>query len=402
MQDETPTVLTMSDAHVRSRLGRNLAAMSRLVSMEDEAAAALCDEILTGPPAWWPHRLQKAQGTKTCGMARQLLVRARMLLENRPADALQLTQMAVEIAEALDPEEYPRSLVFRGRAHALREHAVVLRFMGRFGECLDFVARAARILEQLACAHFDLALLAIVKASALMNLNRNEEAAQLARDAGETFLDFKDRQRYVSARMVEAAALYEAVAIERAQEIWQSLEHHPDLDDVGAVRLAHNIAICRIDLGQNVDGVVAPLQRCIVEFAALGMLGERTRSRWKLGTALLVSGRVGEAIPVLRLAWHEFAEMSLMVDAALTALDLAEALLANQEPDQVPMICHDVVAQLTKAGMASRAITALSLLREAAAMGRASRDLVRSTQATVQRVTREEALLFAPGGGGEG
>ncbi|HEV7240812.1 MAG TPA: hypothetical protein VGQ36_16350 [Thermoanaerobaculia bacterium] len=407
MHDETKTVVrslidarTSKEESVR-RLRKNIAAMAQLVCDEDEAAVALCDEVLTGPSAWWPQRLHKTPGAKTAGVARQLALRSRSIVENRPADALQLAQMAIEIAEALHPEDYPHGHVLRARAQALRQEAMVLSFMGRFPECLDSVTRAARVFEQVPCAQFDLARLAIAKAVALLNLSRNEEAAELAREAGETFVRFHDRPLSFQARMVEAAALYEGAAVERALKIWESLEHDPNLGPAGAVHLAHNIAICRIDLGREVDAVIEPLRRCIVEFEALGMLTERSRSRWKLGTALMVCGRVGEAIPILRLAWHEFAEMSMMVDGALAALDLAEALLANEQPDQVPMICHDVIAQLTKAGMTSYAITALSLLREAAAMGQASRDLVRTTHATVRRVTREEAQLSAPGEGGE-
>ena len=85
-----------------------------------------------------------------------------------------------------------------------------------------------------------------------------------------------------------------------------------------------------------------------------------------------------------------------MVDAALAALDLAEALTVNGEPEQVPMICHEVIAQLTRAGLAHYAVPALTLLREAAATGKASRALIRETHATLKRVAKEEARLFAP------
>lgn len=355
---------------------------------EDETAAVLCEEIFTGPPAWWPQRLRRTDGAQTAGMVRAILQRARLLSESRPPDALQATLMAEVVAEALEPEAYPRTVVVRLRSLALREQAAVLWFMGRYGECLEVAERSKRLIEWLPCAEWDLARLAQVKASALQNLNRTEEAAELAREAGETFLRFGDRPRYVGARMIEAAALYEGGQVERALEIWRSLEGDRGVDAVGAVRLAHNVAMCVVDLGREVETVVEPLRRCAAEFERHGMLAERTRSRWTLGTALMVSGRIPEAIGVLRTAWREFAEMKLMVDAALAALDLAEALLANEEPNSVPAICREVIAQLTTAGMAPRAIPALSLLREAAAMGRASRTLVQETRAVVGRAGR--------------
>jgi hypothetical protein len=69
--------------------------------------------------------------------------------------------------------------------------------------------------------------------------------------------------------------------------------------------------------------------------------------------------------------------------------------VANEEPDQVPMICHHAVAQLTSAGLPAQAMPALSLLREAAAMGRVSRDVIRDTHAEVKRVGREGVPAFA-------
>jgi hypothetical protein len=60
----------------------------------------------------------------------------------------------------------------------------------------------------------------------------------------------------------------------------------------------------------------------------------------------------------------------------------------------VPAICRQVIAQLTNAGLATRAIPALHLLRETAVQGEASRDLIRSTHATVKTIAREDARLF--------
>jgi hypothetical protein len=188
--------------------------------------------------------------------------------------------------------------------------------------------------------------------------------------------------------------LYDGRAVERALEVWRSVEGDRDLDPIGALRVTHNIALCLCDLGRG-EEAIAPLQHCLSEFAARGLLTERTRSRWQLGNALLGTVRNRKAISTLHLAWREFAELDLMVDAALAALDLAEALVANAQPERVPAICHEVIAQLTNAGLAMQAIPALSLLREAADIGGASRAFIRETHATVMHVGREEARLSA-------
>lgn len=363
-----------------SRAWDEIEPMFNALQAEDSAAAALCEQLLAGPPASWPDRLRRTPGAYTLGMARQLLQRRPAAAESRPAGALQMTSMAIEIAERLDPRKYWPDHLTHVRAQALRDHASVLSFMGRYAAALEYVERAARLFEHVPAAELDLAQLALVKASALRMQNRSDEAVALAHAAGETFLRFWDRLRYVNARITEAALLYDGGAVERALEVWSSLPGDPGIDPIGELRVTHNIALCLCDLGRR-EEAVAPLQRCVSEFERLGLASERTRSRWYLGNALLGTARQREAIVALRTAWREFAEMDLMVDAALAALDLAEALVANEEPEQVPMLCHEVIAQLTNAGLAAQAIPALSLLREAAAMGRASRAFIRRTHA---------------------
>lgn len=373
----------------------NVTAFAERARAEEQGAAVLCDEILTGPSTWWPQRLRKTQGTRNAGMVKQLLDRMRSLLESSPANALQVTAMAIDIANALDVCDYPCDYVVKLRAQAARDHAYVLSFMGRFPEALDFVERAKRLFDQVPLPEYDLARLALVKSSILQYVDRASEAATLAREAGDTFLRFGDRVRYVNARITEGSVIYNAGNLERALAIYQSVENDPGLDDSGSVRVAHNIALCLLDMKEPARAVEY-LQRCVAQFDMLGMETERTRSRWKLCSALVASEKTLDAIPMLRQTWREFEQLDLIADAALVALELAEALLACQQVEEVPAICRDVISQFTRAGMASRAITALSFLREAVAIGQASPSLVRHVHAFLRELPAEQPRLFAP------
>jgi hypothetical protein len=145
------------------------------------------------------------------------------------------------------------------------------------------------------------------------------------------------------------------------------------------------------------------VQRSVAEFEMLGMETERTRSRWMLARALLSLGKMREAIPALRQTRREFEELELIADAGLVALELAEALLSAEQYEEVPAICRDVIAQFTRSGMSARAITALSFLREAVAIGQASPSLVRHVHAFLRELPAEQPRLHAspPGGVGE-
>ena len=372
----------------------NVAAFAEQARREDERAATLCDEILSGPPQWWKQRLRKADGALTAGMVKQLLERMRALVSSQPANALQVTALAIEVANGLDVSAYPCDYVIKLRAQALRDHAYVLSFTGRYPEALEFAERSKRLFDQVPLPEYDLARLALVKAFILQSIDRIEEAAQLAHEAGDTFLRFGDRARYVNARLTEGSVMYCGRAYERAMEIWKSIENDPAVDDMYAVRIAHNIALCLSDLGRPAEAAEY-LVRCVAQFEMLGMDTERTRSRAALGHTLLAAGKATEAIPALRQTWREFERLDMVADAGLVALELAEALLAIGQSEEVPTICRDVIAQFTRAGMASRAITALSFLREAVAIGHASPSIVRHVHAFLRQLPAEQPRLFA-------
>jgi tetratricopeptide (TPR) repeat protein len=368
---------------------------SRRAAEEEEQASAFCDEILAGPPTWWPQRLRNLPAARTAGVVRHLLERMRQLLERSPSHALQATTLAIEIANALDPAAYPNDYAVRLRAQAWRDHAFVLSFLGRTPEALQCAGRSRRLFEQVPLPEYDLARLSVVEASILRMVDRADEALELIRDAARTFVRFGDEKRAVETRMTEGAILHYRGALEEALKVWIDLQHHPALDALGELRLELNIANCHADLGHP-ELAAEVVRGCIEEFGMLGMETERTRSRWLLGHTLAASGRTNEAIPVLRQTWREFTALEMTADAGLTALDLAEALLVAGQPAQVPAICREVIAQFTEGGMVSPAITALSFLREAVAIGTATPSLVRHVHDFLRQLPAEQPRLYAP------
>jgi len=373
----------------------DVVAFAARAKQEEEHARALCDEILSGPSSWWPQRLRKADRAYTAGMVKELLERMRQMLESSPAAALQVTALAIDVSHALDVAEYPCDYVVKLRAQAFRDHAYVLSFMGRFPEALDFAERAKRLFEQVPLPEYDLARLALVRASIYRSTDRVAEAIQLARGAAETFRRYGDMTRWANARITEAAMIYESGAIEDALAIWKSLENAPEIGDDGRIMLIHNIGVCYRELGQ-LDVAAAYLRRSAAELALMGKDTEATRSRWNLGQTLVAAGQPREAIPVLRQAWREFERYDMVADAALAALQLAEAMLLTGDASEVAAICRDLIARFTAAGMTSRAITALSFLREAVAIGQATPSLVRHVHDFLRELPAERPRLYAP------
>ncbi|HYR28476.1 MAG TPA: tetratricopeptide repeat protein [Thermoanaerobaculia bacterium] len=368
---------------------------------EDIRANAACDAILSGPASWWPQRLRQTEDIYTAGMVRALLDRMRQYISASPANALQVTAMALDIANALDVAEYPCDYVIKLRAQAYRDHAYVLSFMGRYREALETADRAKRLFEQVPLPEYDLARVAQVRALIFRCIDRADEALVLAKEAADTFLRFGDTSRYANARVIEGAILFEAARYHEALEVWTTVEHHDALDTTTRIGMIHNVAICYRELGQ-LDKAAERLSRCVEEHQMTGAVTERTRSRRSLGQTLVKAGRYQDAIPVLRQSWREFEELDLIADAGLAALELAEALLLAGQSSEVPAICRNIVARFTRAGMTSRAITALSFLREAVALGQGNPSLVRHVHDFLRELPAERPRLFAPSPGGSG
>lgn len=144
------------------------------VDAEDERAEALCETLLAGPSTQWRERFSGTPEARTPAMVRQLLRRMPALLERKPADALHVTSIAVVIAEVLNPRAFGPDGALTACGQALREHAYMLSAVGRHDEAFDCIERAERAFQQIDAVSFDLARLAAVKESVL--LNRGEEA----------------------------------------------------------------------------------------------------------------------------------------------------------------------------------------------------------------------------------
>ena len=355
-----------------------------LLHAEDVVAEQHCNDMLDHPASWRLQYVRKTVGTRAAGIVRHLLERWRTVLEAAPSVALEMTDLTLRLADALDPERYPPEIItlLRGQAH--RCHSVVLAFMGNYSDGLDHAERAHRLFELVPGSAYDLARTALVKAVSLQHSERAEEAARDLAAAAETFLEYGDRRWYVNARITEGAVLYNMSALERALNIWRSVEHEPILNKLEQVRVTHNIALTLVDLGRAGEAIELS-RRCVEDFELLGHATERTRSRMVFGRALLATGRPYLAIAALRQTRREFIELELFVDAATTSLELAECLMLTNRPHEVADLCREALALCTKAGMRKAAATALAYLREAVVAGQATPVHVRDARVSLRR-----------------
>ena len=346
-----------------------LAAFSRRLRQEDEEAPEICDDILTGPAAWWATRFAKSGSEPSAGIVRELLERMRQLLARSPSHALHVTTLAIEIASQLEWHAYPSNFLSTLRGQALRDHAFVLSYMGRFPEALETVERAEELLRRTPVPDFEMARLQLVRANIYKSTDRVADAIALAHESASVFQRFGDRKRYLDARTAEAAYLFQDQSIRQALAIWEEAAAAQETTtDRTRVGIIHNIGLCHMELGE-LDQAAIVLRDAMIQFERLGMEVERVRSRWALAVTLVAAERTAEAIPVLRSVQGEFEKLAMESDAALVGLKLAEAMLLAGETDAVPDVCRDVLSRFQRIGMTSPVAPAMQLLEQALAAG---------------------------------
>src|SRR5260221_9404567 len=170
---------TPATAEVVAR-GKQLATVARGLNHEESGAAAIVDELLSSPQAWWRTKLAR-QGEQTVGVVRALLDPGRDLVQKMPLQALDLTTLAVDVSNELPIIGYPSDLVFATRAQAWREQAYVLSVIGRFREALEATDRSEELFRQTAVPEYELARVELMRATVYSNIDRVSEAILLAR-----------------------------------------------------------------------------------------------------------------------------------------------------------------------------------------------------------------------------
>jgi len=345
---------------------------------EKPAATAAVAEVLSGPSAWWRERARRMSGLLTRECVELLLERSIALLDRSPADAVEAAAVAADVAERLPDETCPSVVVAGLRADAWREYAYSLFYIGRMTDAAEMLDRAEQACRQSAAPELGLARIALIRASVYRSADRVDEAIALTEQAGEVFQRLGDRTRYAKARITEGNMRHARGAVAAALAIWLSVEDTPGLEDDGTLGMVlHNIGCAYRDLGDRARARTY-LGRASAHYDARGMAVEKIRTRYAEGGMLVMSGDLAEGLPILREAWRAFERVGMELEAALVGLEVAEALLAAGESDEVPSICRAILDRFVSEGMTSRAITALSFLREAVAVGKASPDLVRN------------------------
>lgn len=369
------------------------------MTADDLAADAILPHLLAGPRDTWMARLNEHAEWRTAGVVRRLLARAYDAVMTMPPDAVEMTAMATAIAEQLDAASQPSDTVARLRGAAWRDHAYALYYTGRFTEAEAALRASERHLSDCFVDSYDLARVGIVKALVLRPFDRIEEAKKAAAASADIFAEFADVERNASARLAEVHLLFSQGDFIAAdcllRELDAKLERTACIDT--HARVLGNLGYCARKLGKFDEAI-----RCFETAAALledlGVETEVVRVRWNVAVVLGEAGRASDAVARLRALTPEMERLGLTSEVAWNALELSELLLAESRYEEVEELCRSAMQSFERAGLSysTRALTALSYLREAAQQRVASRALVRKVRQYIRELPSQPNLLFAP------
>lgn len=384
---------------------RDIEKVKRIVELMHQLAqeradvAPLLDPTLTGPRETWMAKLAALGNINTHGMVDALLDRADTLIRNKPADALELTSMAAEIADRIPVDTYAFDFVIALRARACREHAFSLYCAGRMPEAMRYVDRGEALFKQTPRPEFDLARVALMRAIIYRDTDRIDAALPLMHDSAAVFLDYGDKTRHITAALSEAILLFKQRRFADALAIWSALEDEPSIQQQRTYGLLlQHLGSCHREMN-DLSRARDYYARAIVEFEKRNDTTDLLRVQWSLGLTLLAEGKHRDALPELRHAWRGLTDLQMPADGALAGLKLAETLLMLDEPAEVPAICRAILDEFTRAGMMTPAVSALSFLREAVAMDRdnaTTAAIIRHVHDFLQDLPKHPARAFTP------
>ena len=161
--------------------------------------------------------------------------------------------------------------------------------------------------------------------------------------------------------------------------------------------ILNNVGNCHRELGEF-EQALHQYRFCLSIQEDLGNRLEAARVRWNIGQTLAAAGQIDEAEKTLRSARSEFERHEVHGDAALISVNLAEVLLAKNEFGPAEAFCRSAMAyfQSVELPYTSKALAALSYLREAVEQRKASAAVAEAVRRYVSRLPQQPNLLFAP------
>ncbi|MEA2327591.1 MAG: hypothetical protein QOE68_2550 [Thermoanaerobaculia bacterium] len=366
------------------------AAAARLESERGETPD-IAQQLRDTPRAEWP-LLAKSQSLRNNAALEQLSDEVRNRLERKPAEALAIADLAASIAETIPASAYPPLVIAQIRSTALRDRANTLRHMGRLDDAYDAIETAESRLNNFPAAVHDRAIIWLVKAMILAQMDDFDEAGHMISAASLIFADVNDSARFLQAGVVHGNLLARQKRYAEAENIFRDLLSVAvgSRDVETEARLHNNLGYCYVSLDDFTKANIH-FSQSIAKFTDLGFATEVARTERGAGVVLVGRGQFELGCHRLRQARTAFAKLQMPEEAGLCALRIIEAMVERGETDEARDLAATVIDEFTAAMLDRRAIDAVLRLRRSLDADGATAEAVRTVHALVQSLARDEA-----------
>jgi len=370
----------------------NLRSFADRMAAEDAEAAAYLPDLMFGPREVWMDNLRRHPEYRMAGMVRKLLEAVPTARDLMPRDAVELTSLAIEIAEHLE-DATPQL-----RGAAWRERAYALFYTGDFVAAERALCASESHFNESVASEYDLARVGIVRAVVERGLEKYSSAITHARESAKQFAFYGDETKHASAQLAEVNLLFSCCQYEQAYSSLISLRS--DLlsrDDIASyARVVGNLGYCCAKLARPEEALqYYDEAACILE--EIGNHSDAVRTRWNAARVLAGEGRFKDALPRLRMVSIELERLGIMAAATQASLEIAEVLVTEGAFDEAEEICRSAIRRLETSNLTYTipALTALALMHEAVKNRTATKKLVSDVREYLSRVPEEPHLLFA-------
>jgi len=379
------------DAERRRERALNFAAAAaRIESERGETADIAARQLRDTPQDEWP-RLAESKALRNNAALEQISEEVRRRLERHPAQALAVANLAAAIAETISASTYPPLVVAQIRSTALRDRANALRHLGRLDEAYDAIEIAESRLNEFPAAVHDRAIIWLVKAMILAQLDQFAEAEQMSNAASVIFADVNDSARFVQAGVVHGNLLGRQQRYAEAENIFRDLLNVAvSSGDVETeARLHNNLGYCYVNLDDYTRANIH-FSQSIAKFTDLGAASEVARTERGAGAVLIGKGQFDRGCDRLRQARTAFAKLQMPEEAGLCALRIIEAMVERGQTAEARGLADTVIDEFTAAMLNLRAIDAVVRLRKSLDADGATAEAVRTVHAFVESLALEE------------
>ena len=333
---------------------------ARKLLRERRAGDVITQLLHDTPREEWPQLAENAE-VRNSGALDRLSREVAASLEKDPASALAMSNLATTIAETLPADNYPPIVTAQIRAHAWKDRAQALSYVGRDAEALEAVERAESLLAPFSAVAHDRAVVRLVKAIVLQHLKQWDDSLALLKECLKVFSDHRDSKRVLHCGLTEAMLLHRRGEYDRAHEVLEPLlevaRSANDIDSLAAIH--HNIAQSLLELG-DLTAANIHFSEAVRHFNDDGRKMEAARAEMNIGDLFLRRRQADHALPHLTTAREVFAHNQMHEEVGMCATLMMEAMLVRGNDAQARSIAGELATQLRGTRVSTQALEAIN------------------------------------------